>query len=308
MIYIILNLLLSWYLPQSDNQAITTNGNQQPVLTIGLVADIQYCDCDTHINRYYRKSLTKLQEAVDAFNQKDVDFVINLGDMIDRDYKSFGPVLDKLSGLNMPIYHVLGNHDFAVDSNRLPQIPNTLGMKTRFYSIKKGNYQLIFLDGNDVSTFGHATNTKEHASALEQLAYLKSKNAANAKDWNGGIGEEQFKWLESELATANASDEAVILLCHYPLFPAGAAHNLWNEEQLKKLINQNSSVIAYFNGHQHSGGYEYAEGIHYVNFKGMVEGPENAFSIVNIYQDRIQIIGYGSEESRELPSGIRSSM
>ncbi len=300
MIYVILNLLLSWLLSQSDNPVITANESQQPVLSIGLITDIQYCDCDTHINRYYRKSLTKLQEAVDEFNQKDVDFVVNLGDMIDRNYRSFEPVLRRLSGLNMPIYHVLGNHDFAVDSNRLPQIPNTLGMKNRYYSLKKRNYRLIFLDGNDVSTFGNAPNTKEHALALEQLAHLKSKNAANAQDWNGGIGEAQFKWLENELTTANENDEDVIILCHYPLFPAGAAHNLWNDDQLKKLISKNSSIIAYFNGHQHKGGYAYAKGIHYVNFKGMVEGSENAFSIINIFQDRIQIVGYGLEESREL--------
>lgn len=303
--YIILNLLLSWLSPRLDNQD-TIHEGQQPILSIGLIADVQYCDCDTHINRYYRKSLTKLQEAVDEFNRNGVDFVINLGDLIDRDYESFDPVLSRLSGLNMPIYHVLGNHDFAVDPSRLPQIPSTLGMKTRYYSIKKGSYRLIFLDGNDVSTFGNAADTKEYALALEQLAHLKSKNAANAKDWNGGIGEEQFRWLENELAIATASDEDVILLCHYPLFPAGAAHNLWNDDQLKKLISKNSSVIAYFNGHQHSGGYEYAEGIHYVNFKGMVEGSENAFSIIKIFPDRIQIIGYGIEDSRELLPGIRS--
>jgi len=300
MIYVVLNLLLSWFLPLPDNQAITTNGRPHPILSIGLIADIQYCDCDTHIHRYYRKSLTKLQEAVNEFNQKNVNFVVNLGDMIDRDYKSFEPVLNKLSGLNMPIYHVLGNHDFAVDSSRLSQIPATLGMKKRYYSIKKGSYRLIFLDGNDVSTFGNAIDTKAYALALGELTHLKSKNAANAKNWNGGIGEEQFKWLESELATANKNDENVILLCHYPLFPEGGSHNLWNDDQLKKLISKNSSVIAYFNGHQHSGGYEYAEGIHYVNFKGMVEGSENAFSIINIYQDRIQVIGYGVEEYREL--------
>jgi|GEM_PF-3415784 len=78
--YIILNLLLSWLSPLLDNQD-TIHEGQQPILSIGLIADVQYCDCNTHINRYYRKSLTKLHEAVDAFNQKDVDFVINLEDM-----------------------------------------------------------------------------------------------------------------------------------------------------------------------------------------------------------------------------------
>src|SRR5690606_18997736 len=127
--------------------------------------------------------------------------------LIDRDYASYKPALNKLSDLDMPIYHVLGNHDFAVDSGKLTQIPNTLGMKNRYYSIKKENYKLIFLDGNDVSTFGNAAGTKEYVLAQKTLAHLNSKNAANAKDWNGGIGQEQLSWLKNELTTATKNNE-----------------------------------------------------------------------------------------------------
>jgi len=272
----------------------------KPSLSIGLVADAQYCDCETANNRYYRRSLFKLRDAVHEFNRKEVDFVINLGDLIDRDYESYRPVLAELSSLDKPIYHVLGNHDFAVAPDFLNRLPRTLGMESRYYTIKKGNYRFIILDGNDVSTFGNAADTRAYDRAREQLANLKSKNAANAKDWNGGMGDRQLNWLKEELESATKNDEEVIILCHYPLFPAGGAHNLWNDDTLKRLLAEYPSVIAYFNGHQHRGGYEYTDGIHFVNFKGMVEGQENAFAIVNLYPDRIEIIGYGNEESRSL--------
>lgn len=54
---IVLNLLLCRLLLLSNDHAIAATKNDHPVLSIGLIADIQYCDCDTHINGHYRKSL-----------------------------------------------------------------------------------------------------------------------------------------------------------------------------------------------------------------------------------------------------------
>jgi hypothetical protein len=41
-------------------------------------------------------------------------------------------------------------------------------------------------------------------------------------------------------------------------------------------------------------------GIHYVNLKGMVEGRETAYAVVELYADSMKINGYGREESRTL--------
>lgn len=73
---IVLNLLLCRLLLLSNDHAIAATKNDHPVLSIGLIADIQYCDCDTHINGHYRKSLANLEEAIDELSQKNVDFVL----------------------------------------------------------------------------------------------------------------------------------------------------------------------------------------------------------------------------------------
>ena len=48
---------------------------QEPLLKIGLVADPQYANQPTRGKRYYKESLWKIEEAVDTFNYKNVDFV-----------------------------------------------------------------------------------------------------------------------------------------------------------------------------------------------------------------------------------------
>ena len=60
-------------------------------------------------------------------------------------------------------------------------------------------------------------------------------------------------------------------------------------------------VVAYFAGHDHAGGYAVRRGVHHVTVKGMVEAPtENAYAVVEVYQDRLREIGCGKEPTREL--------
>src|SRR5690606_23986490 len=135
--------------------AMQRTAGDEPILSIGIIADAQYCDCETANNRYYRQSLAKLDEAVAAFENEQVDVVVSLGDLIDRDYQSFGPALTRLTKLSMPVYHVLGNHDFSVATDSLEKVPAILGLSDRYYSNKVGNIRLIYLDGNDVSLFAN---------------------------------------------------------------------------------------------------------------------------------------------------------
>ena len=62
---------------------------KSPTLTIGLVADPQYANKPSKGKRHYRESLWKLKEAIDSFNDHQVDFIQNLGDIIDDDWESF---------------------------------------------------------------------------------------------------------------------------------------------------------------------------------------------------------------------------
>ena len=59
-------------------------------------------------------------------------------------------------------------------------------------------------------------------------------------------------------------------------------------------------VFAFFNGHVHKSQYFFEQGVHYVSFRGMVELEDNAFALVNVYGNGLEITGFGKEVSRKL--------
>ena len=72
-------------------------------------------------------------------------------------------------------------------------------------------------------------------------------------------------------------------------------------ERIVELLTGSPNVVAYFNGHNHAGNFGELSGKYFVNFKGMVDTPAtSAYSIVEVHEDRIEIRGFGREESRTL--------
>jgi hypothetical protein len=66
------------------------------------------------------------------------------------------------------------------------------------------------------------------------------------------------------------------------------------------LVNDYPCVAGWFCGHDHQGGYVESNGVHYVNFKGMIEASSNAYAIVELSADRLRIKGFANEPSRNL--------
>ena len=267
---------------------------------IGIVADCQYCNCQTMNNRFYEKSAGRLQKAVKELNRHNLDYAIHLGDFIDKDFESYDTVVPIWRSLNFDRFHVLGNHDFSVLDSLKPMIFEKLDIKNRYYSIIKNNWRFIVLDGNDLSIHGALTNRKkEQTDSLFQL--LSNKHRPNLEIWNGGLSIEQLKWVEQELQLATKNKERVGFYCHFPTLGEEQTHNLWNYEQLLVLIDQYPCVKFYFNGHNHEGSYVLKNGVHYLNFKGMVDTKDStSFARVTFRKDSLIVNGYGREPSRKL--------
>ncbi len=269
------------------------------LITFGVIADCQYCDCPSTTQRFYRNSPAKLQACVDEFNKHDLAFAVHLGDYIDKDFASFDTLQPIIDQLKTPLKQVLGNHDFSVSETLKRKVPKRMGLSRRYYSFKIDDWRFIALDGNDLSTFASFGKQKQ-AEAAELLDQIKAKEQVNAQTWNGGISSKQIKWLEKQLRKADRGEEKVILFCHFPLHPVDP-HNLWNDKQVQEILSTHPSVKAYFNGHNHAGAYGEKDGIHYLTFKGMVDTPNNtSYSIVKIQKDRILIEGFGRQEDQEL--------
>ncbi len=280
----------------------TASAQNGPLFRFGIVADPQYAPVvpNLTLNRFYSNSLWKLSEAITAFNKEDLQFVATLGDIIDRHWESYAHILPVYDKLKHKRFFLLGNHDYEVGAEYLSSVVRTAGMEKAYYDFAGGGYRFIVLDGNDVSTFAPPKDDPRREIAAARLADLKAKNAANAFPWNGSLSDEQFAWLGTTIKKAQGAGEKVIVMGHYPVYPANR-HNLWDAERIVDLLTASPNVVAYFCGHNHAGNYGEAGGKYFVNFKGMVDTPDtSAYSIVEVHADRIEIRGFGREENRTL--------
>ncbi len=273
-----------------------------PLLSFGIVADPQYADSPARpeMDRYYAESPRKLTQAIDVFNAQDLAFVVTLGDIIDRGFENFDAILSCYDKLRHRSLLLAGNHDFAVAPEHLGMIHRRLDMPSPWYDIAIGGFRFVVLDGSDVSLFAPPLNDPRRELATQRLAVLKEAGAVNAHDWNGSFSGEQANWLRQTLAAADAADETVIIFCHYPLYPENS-HNMLDAPETLELLMAHKCAKAWFCGHNHKGNYAQLGHTHFVNFKGMVDTlSENTFAIADIYENRIDIRGFGREESRKL--------
>lgn len=268
-------------------------------IKIGVFADCQYCDCEPAGTRFYRNSLEKLDVCIARFNNdKELAFVVGLGDLIDRGFSSFDSVIPILEKSKKEVYQVIGNHDLSVDKSQFDKVPEKMNMAETWYSINEKGWRFVFLNGNDI-TF-HSNNNETVNEAEEITAKLKEAGKPNFHEWNGGIGPTQMQWLEKELQIATAKKQKVVVFCHYPVLPF-EAHALWNSDEVLAVLEKYSVVKLYVNGHNHAGNYAFQNGIHFVNLKGMVETEtENAFSVITFKNEKIEIEGFGREVNRSL--------
>lgn len=276
----------------------------QALFSFGIIADVQYCNCEPAIGRYYRRSTYKLADCLQTLHQHELGFILDLGDLIDRDFSSFEPILQVYSQSKFPVYRTLGNHDYAVEEGDKQKVAARLGMRaSTYYDFSYLGWRFIVLNGNELSTFASPTGSQEEKEAKDMLHQLQVKAAVNAQDWNAGISQKQLQWLDAKLQDAAAQHQKIIVAGHYPLYPKDP-HNLWNDEVVVELLTRYPQVVAYFNGHNHAGNYGQKAQVHFLNFKGMVDTEqENTFAIVEVYHDRLVVKGFGREESRELMIG-----
>jgi manganese-dependent ADP-ribose/CDP-alcohol diphosphatase len=304
-----MNLILPFFLASVISVNMTgskTNENiqppdqsQKPLISFGIITDVHYCDCQPEGTRFYNKSLPKLRDALNSLKSDSVDFLMNLGDLIDRDITSFKQVLQCIDSSGIKTYHCLGNHDFSVESKYKRRLPIPMPDKSGYYSFIYNNFRFIVLNGNELSTYSSSSKAAIK-KAEEYIEELKSEALINAIDWNGGISMKQIEWLGSQLSEATSKNEKVFIFCHFPTYPENI-HNLLNYRELNTVLGNYHNIIAYFAGHNHAGNYGNFNMIHFVTLKAMVETEETgAYSLVEVYRNKIWIKGSGRERSQIL--------
>lgn len=277
--------------------------DEQPVVadttvTVGLIADVQYCDCEPKGTRYYRDSLTKLADAAAVLNGQGLDLTIQLGDIIDRYERSFDEILPVYDLVDEPRYHVLGNHDFPLPSD---EVVARLGMPGQYYELSQGAWRFVVLDTNEISLYANEAGSADYQRAQRMLEELRAAGAPNAQSFNGAVGRRQLNWLRSVLSDSRAAGQRVLVFGHMPIH-GSSLHNAWDDKAIRRALQASGNVAAYLNGHNHAGAYALRRGIHYLNLQGMVEVSQtsNAYAVLHLGEDALTVDGFDREPDRLL--------
>lgn len=208
-----------------------------------------------------------------------LDFACNLGDLVNNDLMwNLKPILDSFGKVKSPHFHLLGNHDYRAHNDRFGKVNITqhrwlqnkmVGKDNEWYfSIDYAPFKLIFINSMIMEPEG--------TDAAKRKVHLQ--------------------WLEQRLTEAREGKLAVILFAHIPI---GVETNVMGPI----LKSFNDVVIAAFFGHDHKGGYVQQGNIHSVTINGQIETLINAFAIVEVFADRIELTGFGRVPSRVMRIG-----
>ena len=211
-------------------------GEQKP-LRFGLCADVH--------KDIMHDADSRLKAFIDDATDKDLDFIIQLGDFCrPYDYnQEFMSIWNSFPGKK---YHVLGNHDMDGGFTRDQTVKywNALGKN---YSFDSKGYHFIVLDGNDEDP------SPEHPSGYARF-----------------IGKEQLHWLDHDLEETKLPS---IIFSHQGLDnDLGGIYNATESRLVLERANERADfqkVQFVFSGHHHQDYYNTINGIHYIQINSM---------------------------------------
>lgn len=273
--------------------------NPRRPVRFGIVTDLHYSRREPSGTRYYPQTMQKLKDAIKVFNNSNLDFLIELGDLKDQgnvpereqtiDY--LDEIEKELQTFEGPVYHVLGNHDMdsisKEDFLQHTSNPDDADKKT-YYSFASNHIKFIVLDANH---------------NLDGVPYDKGNF-----DWTKAfIPKDQIVWLQEELKEKN---KPVVIFIHQLLDRFSDIDKelcVSNADEIVPLLEENGNVLAVFQGHHHAGHYSFRNNIHYWTMKGMIERSfpdNNSFAVVEIdTQNNIHIDGFYNCEDKDLNRG-----
>ena len=180
----------------------------KPILTMGLLADIQYAPIDdghsySGTPRYYRNALQVTRHAAQHFQDAPVDLCVHLGDICDgkcaQDLQAVDDVLEALAVYQHgPMLHIYGNHClYNMDRPTLQTklgIPfvqepcgDWVGYYARTLTTNNNNPQHVWrgivLDSYDVALLQRCPkNSSKRKQAVEVLQRHNSANYENGDE------------------------------------------------------------------------------------------------------------------------------
>ncbi|MGV3486344.1 MAG: metallophosphoesterase [Planctomycetaceae bacterium] len=251
--------------------------DESPVLRVGLVTDLHHADKPPKGSRFYQESIGKLAEAATQFSSDKIDFVVELGDLIDAaesvevELGYLDSINQKFSSIHEDRHYVLGNH--CVDTLTKEEFLQAVGREQSFYSFDRNGFHFIVLDA---------------CFRFDGKPYGRR----NSKWTDANLSAEELQWLRADL---QATEHPVIVFAHQRL-DVDNDHGIKNQAEARAIFESSGKVLAVFQGHSHKNALNDVGGIHYCTLVAMVEGsgPErNGYSVMSVLPDStIQLTGF----------------
>lgn len=274
------------------SQAVRVVVGEGESFSIAAVADPQYADVPVGWRgggREPEEGVNRLTHAVTQYNQRNLDWGVVLGDMIDFDDIDYGnpppgtasgthdwsnadAILAAWNQLNIPRYHVLGNHEFYVPN------ADTDGMKKPYSVFRKFGF-----DQQPYFSFRHKGfrfitimadwRYLDFDPSLPEFTVAKNYyddfTGVQKQWWNGAVSLKQRRWLMDLLDESLALGEPVICMAHDPIHQPFDGHSMLNSVEMLDILNGYPNVAMWLDGHNHSGEYDLEGRRHHLNLKGM---------------------------------------
>ena len=266
----------------SAEALFASDAQPKPAVRFGMVTDMHYADKKMRINRYYRKTLEKLEAAAVEFKKAKPAFIVELGDFIDRapevevELGYLKRIQEDFAKLPGDHHYVLGNH--CVDTLTKEEFLGVVGQEKSYYSFDEGGVHFVVLDAcflKDGTPYGR-----------------------NNSKWNdANFPQAELDWLAKDLK--QTKNKAIIFMHQRLDTEDGYAVN--NAAAARKILEDAGNVLAVFQGHSHKNDHILNNGIHYCVHRAMVEGGEekdNGFSTLDVFPDgTIKLTGFYDQKN-----------
>lgn len=251
---------------------------------VGLVTDLHYADKPPAGSRHYRETLAKFAEAAEKFQQKELSFLVELGDFIDA-ADTVDTELAYLRRINQEFsaacderHYVLGNH--CVDTLTKEEFLGEVGQQRSYYSFDRHGYHFVVLDA---------------CFRTDGTAYGRK----NFQWTDTNIPPEELEWLAADL---RATDKPTVVFAHQRL-DVSTDHGVKNNSEVRKVLSGSGKIQAVFQGHSHKNDLIEIDGIPYCTLVAMVEGQGTAssgYSILELLHDgTLELNGFRKQDSHQ---------
>eukprot|EP00755_Sulcionema_specki_P036772 Sspe_Gene.107608::Locus_85868_Transcript_1_1_Confidence_1.000_Length_1178::g.107608::m.107608/K01517/ADPRM; manganese-dependent ADP-ribose/CDP-alcohol diphosphatase len=302
-------------------------------VSIGVITDLQYADIPDGtdytgtIARYYRRSLTILERAVQHWNRhREIRHVVNLGDTIDganhrlhtthTAVKRIRRLMDWSVGKQW--VSAVGNHDLynfpgvGLSEITSSSLPLAVELSNHFRLLMLDSYRVSVLTTKHYDTarrllMHHNPNLRQGNMTPGAAVWLANLSGVQRRytPLNGGIGSEQLRWLRDQLALSHALGKRTVISGHIPMHPQAALEEnlLWDYPQVLRTVHAfRGTVAAVLSGHDHSGGAAIDEaGIPHITFPSPLEANKSfsdCFAIIHLNATHVDVEGFGRVPSQ----------